>query len=144
TTLQGTVNAASNSILQGVAISTTGATGYVANTVTNITVLESTVTSNVAAVSINDSSAAAGGVSFTSTTSTGGANGIILDDPLSGTFAFGTGSLSNTSASFLLTNTANHTAVMTYIGSLSPTGAGRPVEIGTAAASTGLRGGSVT
>ena len=84
------------------------------------------------------------GASFDSTTSTGSANGIVLAN-VAGIWQFGTGALTgNTTAAFVLTNSAVSTPTITYGGTINPAAGGRAVDIGTGTASTGLRGGSVT
>ena len=82
-------------------------------------------------------------VSFTSTTSTGGTHGINLTN-VSGTFAFGSGGLTNnTTAGFALAQNAANSANVTYGGNINPTAAGRAIDIGTAVASSGMRGGTI-
>jgi VCBS repeat-containing protein len=142
--LQGTVTMAAASVLSGVAISSGAATGLAASGAALITVLQTSVTSTVTAVNVSASSAGPLGVSFTSTTSSGGANGILLAN-VDGTFSFGGGSLTNnTTAAFVLTNTAAHAPTIAYTGNITPAVNARAVDIGGAGAGSGLTGGSVT
>jgi large repetitive protein len=123
----GTVTAATGSLLRGVAVAVTGATGYSATSVTNLTVSETSVSSNQIAVSASGSSTSGSGIVFMSTTSSGGANGINLAN-LTGAWSFGGGSLvGNTGAAF---NVSGGTAAISYAGTISVTAAGsRPVNI---------------
>jgi VCBS repeat-containing protein len=147
-TLQNTLTAANSTTVRGISISSGANKGYVASANT-LTVLESSVTAANTAVELTNATTSS--ISFTSTTSTGGTHGINLSN-VSGTFAFGSGGLSNnTTAGFRLVNASGGTNVstITYSGLIQPTAAGRAVSIGTADgnsganASNGLEGASV-
>lgn len=130
-----------NGLLRGVAINSGANPGTSAAAVTGITVLESSVNSGATAVNFNGTGASAAGVTFTSTSSTAGTNGIVLNNLTSagGTFDFGNGALSgNSGVSFLGTGTL---ATVNYAGSMTKSSDGNLVEIsGAAAGSVTLSG----
>jgi hypothetical protein len=129
--------AGNNGLLRGVAINSGVNTGVSAAAVSGITVLESSVASGVTAVDFNGTGVSAAGVTFTSTTSTGGVNGIVLNNLTAagtGDLDFGTGTLSGHSGvSFLGTGTL---ATVNYAGTISKTGDGNLVELSGAGAGT--------
>jgi VCBS repeat-containing protein len=139
-TLQNTLTAANSTTVRGMTISSGANKGYVANANT-LTVLESSVSAGNTAVEITNGTSS--NVAFTSTTSTAGTHGINLGN-VSGTFAFGSGGLSNnTTAGFALSQNAANVANVTFSGNINTTAAGRPIDIGTGAASSGMRGGTI-
>ncbi|HYI11946.1 MAG TPA: tandem-95 repeat protein, partial [Thermoanaerobaculia bacterium] len=148
--LQGTVtmNVASPT-MRGIAIQTAGVTGFAANASgTLLTVADSIVSSNTTAVNVSGSTASVAGVNFLRTNSSGGANGIVLSN-VAGSWDFSTsatpGSLTgNTVAAFSMTNSANTTPTIDYDGAIAPANNARAVDIGTGAATTGLRGGTLS
>ena len=129
-TVGGTVTMGTSGVLNGIAISSGAANGFVAN-LSGFSVVNTTVTSS--GLSVSASGATPTTAAFTSVTSTGGATGISPTN-VNGTWAFGSGALTNnTLAAFVLTNSAVNAPIITYSGNINPTAAGRIVDIGTGA-----------
>jgi large repetitive protein len=121
----------------GLDISTTTGTGFSALVGGTITVqgTGNTIASTTGAALDVNAAIGAAGLTFASTSSGGGARGVRLTNVTGGAIALGTGSLTGaTSAAFLVgdgAGTANTggTAVISYSGTISATGAARAVDI---------------
>lgn len=125
-------------VLRGVTLTASSGTAISAGAVTGITVSESSIAATTTAANFNGTGASAAGVVFTSTTSTAGTNGIVLNN-LSGTFNFGTGALSGHSGTtFQAGGTLGTT---TYAGTVGKTSAGRMIDVTAGASGTlGING----
>jgi large repetitive protein len=134
-TVQNTVTLASTVTLRGLALSTginTALTG--SGGLTNIDVAQTSVTTTTGtAVSLNN---AAGSYSFSSISTNGAANGILLDTLGTSSFTASGGSIVNASTRGVDIN--GGTGNFTYSGTISTSGTGRSVEV------TGHTGGTVT
>ncbi|MBB5207982.1 beta strand repeat-containing protein [Chiayiivirga flava] len=113
-------------VLRGVTLTAGSGTAISAGAVSGIEVAETSIDASTTAANFNGTGASAAGVSFTSTRSTGGANGIVLSN-LSGTFDFGTGTLSGHSGTtFQAGGTLGSTS---YAGDLGKTAAGFLLDV---------------
>ena len=134
-TVQGTVTLASNDILRGLALATGAATGLAGSGgLTGIDVAQvSVATTTGTAVNLNN---AAGSYAFSSISTNGAANGILLDTLGTSSFTANGGSI--VSASTRGVDINGGSGNFTYTGTISTSGAGRSVEV------TSHTGGTVT
>ena len=132
-----TLTLGSGNTLQGFNINSSG-TALSGTNFGTLTASQIAITSSGTALNLTTG---VGAATFDSVASTGGATGITLTG-VSGTFALGNGNLTgNTTTALAL---ATSSATITHSGDINPAGIGRPVDIGTAALSSGLTGGTVT
>jgi hypothetical protein len=132
-----TLTLGSGNTLRGFNINSSG-TALSGTAFGTLTTSEIAITSSGTALNLTTG---VGAATFDSVASTGGTIGITLTG-VSGSFALGNGNLTgNTTTSLAL---ATSSATITHSGDINPSGTGRPVDIGTAVASSGLTGGTVT
>jgi Bacterial Ig domain/Cadherin domain len=134
-TVQGTVTLASSVVLRGLALSTATATGITGSGgLTGIDVAQVSIsTTTGTAVTLNNAS---GSYAFTSISTNGAANGILLDTLGASSFTGGGGSIVNASTRGVDINGGSGN--FSYTGTISTAGTGRSVEV------TGHSGGTVT
>lgn len=109
-----TITGTGTTVIRGVAIQSSSATGLSANTTASLDVAETSVSATGAgAVNL---SGTAGTVTLSSTTSTGGTNNVRLNN-VSGTVSLGTGALSNASGTAF--DVSGGTAGVSYAGDIT-------------------------